>query len=56
MEARALTLRKGEQKLKQREIQFDEWFKQWENNRRMQEEEFEIRRAEDLKESCGKQI
>ena len=48
MEARALNLREGEQKLKQREIQF-EWFEQWENNRRMQEE-FEIRRAEDLKE------
>ena len=50
MEERALTLKEGEQKLKQREIQFDEWFQQWENNRRMQEEEFEIRRAEDLKE------
>ena len=50
MEERALTLKEGEQKLKQREIQFDEWFEQWENNRRMQEEEFEIRRAEDLKE------
>ena len=43
-------MREGEQKLKQREIQFDEWFEQWENNRRMQEEEFEIRRAEELKE------
>ena len=50
MEARALTLRESEKKLKQREIQFDEWFEQWENNRRMQEEEFEIRRAEELKE------
>ena len=50
MEARALTLEEGEQKLKQREIQFDEWFEQWENNKRMQEEEFKIRRAEDLKE------
>ena len=49
MEARALNLREGEQNLKQGEIQF-EWFEQWENNRRMQEEEFEIRRAEDLKE------
>ena len=50
MEERAVTLREGEQKLKQREIQFDEWFEQWENNRRIQEEEFDIRRAEELKE------
>ena len=50
MEERAITLREGEQRLKQREIQFDEWFEQWENNRRMQEEEFEIRRAEELRE------
>ena len=50
MEERALTLKEGEQRLKQRELQFDEWFEQWENNRRMQEEDFEIQRAEDLKE------
>ena len=50
MEERAVTLREGEQRLKQREIQFDEWFEQWENNRRMQEEDFEIQRAEDSKE------
>ena len=50
MEERAITLRGGEQKLKQREIQFDAWFEQWENNRRIQEEEFEIQQAEELKE------
>ena len=49
-EKRAVTLKEGEQKLKQREIQFDEWFEQWENNKRIQEKEFEIRRAEELKE------
>ena len=49
MEECAVILR-GELKFKQREIQLDEWFIQWDNNRRMQEEEFETRRAEDLKE------